>query len=36
MTVTNLTAGQETVFELKPFEVLVVEAMPELSKLSAR
>ena len=33
--VTNLTAGQKTAFRLKPFQVLVVEAMPDLTRLSA-
>ena len=36
MDVTNLTAGQKTNFRLKPFQVLVVEAVPDLTKLSAR
>jgi hypothetical protein len=36
MDVTNLTAGQKTAFRLKPFQVLVVEAVPDSTKLSAR
>jgi hypothetical protein len=33
--VTNLTAGQKTTFKLKPYQVLVLEALPDSTKLTS-